>query len=413
MRTIWRLILFSLMASTAYAQSTTVSATVVDQSSTTWANGSWALDFVPNPNAGSPPFWNGNPFPSTQWHYGGQLDGSGHFSQSVPSNNFITPAGSTYTVTVCPNATAPCSTILRETFQGTSMDISTVITANTPAPTVKPSPVAVAYNDNQVSVNNSLVGYFYMNSTSNVPRYWNGIAWNAFGGTIGGITIGSLPPLFTTTTGGTITNPAFSFTAPTQIANLIYGNCSGVTNIPSFCALTNSMLPGILTANTTGNANTASQSDHTPTLCTGNNFAIGVGALWNASCQQPAFLNLSGNISVGQMNNGTNANATHYWRGDQTWATIPTVPNVQNASATSTCTTGASSYSACSVSINWPVSFADSAYQAVCFGVSPSDSRAYIDGILTKTPTGVTVQVVTGGSVAVTYGTVDCIAVHP
>lgn len=413
MRTIWRLILFSTLAvGLARAQSTTVSATVVDQSSTTWINGTWALDFVPNPNAGSPPFWNGNPFPSTQWHYSGALDSSGHFSQSVPSNNFITPSGSTYTITVCPNATATCNTILRETFQGTSMDISSTITANTPAPVVKPTSVAVAYNDNQVSVNPSLVGYFYQNSTTGSPRYWNGLLWSSFGGTVGSVTIGNLPPLFTTTNVGTATNPSFTYSAGTQAANLIYGNCTGVTNVPSFCTLTAGMIPSSLTSSTTGNATTSSQADHTPTLCGSTQYAKGVGAAWNASCAQPAFTDLSGNINTSQMNNGTNANNTHYWRGDGVWATLPTIPNIQSASAGG-CTTGSSTFNACSTTITWPTAFADSGYQAVCFGNAPSDARAYLDGTLTKTASAVSVQTVTGGSVAVSYGNIDCIAIHP
>lgn len=411
MNTIWRLILFSLITSIASAQSTTVSATVVDQSSVTWTNGSWALDFVPNPNAGSPPYWNGNPFPSTQWHYGGALDASGHFSQSVPSNSFITPSGSTYTITVCPDATAPCSTIIRQTFQGTSMDISSVITVNTQAISVKPGPLAVAYNDTQVSVQPTQVGYFYMNSTSQTPRYWNGLVWSPFGGTVNTITLSNLNPLFTTTAGGTATAPTFTFTAQTVSGNTVYGNCTVSSGLPSFCTITNAMLPGTLTANTSGNAATASALAAT-TLCGTTLFSKGIAVTGTANCVQPSFTDLQGNIAINQMNGGTGASSSTYWRGDNTWAALPTIPKVQSASAAG-CTTGSSSYSACPTTVTFSPGFADSSYQVSCQGNSPSDSRAYLDGTLSKTATAVSVQTVTGGSVAVSYTTIDCIAVHP
>lgn len=359
MRTIWRLILFSSCAlGLARAQSTTVSATVVDQSSVTWANGTWALDFVPNPNSGSPPFWNGNPFPSTQWHYSGALDSSGHFSQSVPSNNFITPSGSTYTVTVCPNATAQCSIIIRETFQGTSMDISTTITNNTPAISVKPGPLAIAYNDNQVNVQNSQVGYFYLNVTSGSPRYWNGLAWNPFGGTLTSVGVASFPPLFTTTASGPANAPLFTFSPQLAIGNAVYGTCGGPSNaFPNFCQLTSGMVAnaGTLSNDTTGNSATTTQFAAAPTLCSGSLYAKGVGALGNASCASIAFTNIVGNIAVTQMNNGTSADSSHYWRGDGTWATVPTGPTGHDYYFNYTgCTiTNGSNLNNCTATITW------------------------------------------------------------
>ena len=415
MNMIWRFALSSLLALPVMAvgQSTLVTATVVDQSSTVWANGTWGLDFVPNPNSSSPPYWNNNPFPSTQWHYSGALNASGQFTQSVPSNSFITPAGSTYTIKVCPNATSACVTIQSQTIQGTNMNISSLITANTPAPSVNAGPLAVAYNDNQVNVNTSQVGYFYLNSTTNTPRYWNATTWANFGGSMNSVTLSNFPPLFAVSNSGTATDQVWNFAKMTTAANTVYANCTGAGGLPSFCAITATMLPATITSDTSGNAATATRFAVTPTLCSVPQWSLGIGPAGNSSCQQPGFTNLSGNIAMSQINNGTNANNTHYLRGDNTWATLPTAPNIQSASNGSVCTTSSTSFSTCSTTITWPIAFADAAYQAVCFGVQPTDSRAYIDGILTKSASAVSVQVVTGGSVAVSYSIIDCIAVHP
>ena len=40
---------------------------------------------------------------------------------------------------------------------------------------------------------------------------------------------------------------------------------------------------------------------------------------------QPAFSDISGNIAVSQMNSGTSADSSHFWRGDGTWAAFSTI----------------------------------------------------------------------------------------
>lgn len=44
------------------------------------------------------------------------------------------------------------------------------------------------------------------------------------------------------------------------------------------------------------------------------------------SAAQPDFSDLAGNIAVSQMNNGTSASSSTYWRGDGTWTSVPGSP---------------------------------------------------------------------------------------
>jgi hypothetical protein len=244
------MVFFVFFCMSAHCQSDTVSATVVDQSSTTWANGTWKLQFVPNPNSNTNNvFWNGNLFPVASWLVQGSLNGSGQFSNSTPRNDFINPAGSTWTLTVCPNATSACTVITGLSFTSTSSNLSSTITAASPAPKVIPLPFGRAYNDAEVTPNPSNVGYFYMNVSQGAtgsPRFWGqDQAFHSFNSGVSSFTAGNLPPLFTTSTGGDPANPDLTFTLSNAAANKVFGNCTTSTAPPSYCSLTPAMIPSL------------------------------------------------------------------------------------------------------------------------------------------------------------------------
>lgn len=90
----------------------------------------------------------------------------------------------------------------------------------------------------------------------------------------------------------------------------------------------------------------------------------------------------------------------------------------QYATTAGGCTTSSSSYSVCTMSVTWPVSFADTTYTAGCTPYNPTDGgnptsgRAGTNGITAKSTTGVTLQVSTNGGSAITFTGMDCWAHH-
>ena len=53
-----------------------------------------------------------------------------------------------------------------------------------------------------------------------------------------------------------------------------------------------------------------------------NNFQTGIDTTGAPTFAQPAFSNVSGNISTSQMNSGTGASGSTFWRGDGTWDAV-------------------------------------------------------------------------------------------
>lgn len=207
-----------LSSVSCYAQTTTISATVTDSTSTAWANGTWKIEFVPNPSNPNPAAYNinGTPLSAAVTFQTGSLDGSGAFSASVYQNVVITPVGSSWKLTVCPNSTAPCG-IYGFIAAGSSMSLSSALTSAIPV--IKFSPVSGAYGYNDAeAILNLLPGSTYWNVTSSIQRCYTGSAW-------------------TTCT----PNSGFPSIVPCAIAS----GCTAATNAQD--ARTNLTVPGFLT----------------------------------------------------------------------------------------------------------------------------------------------------------------------
>ena len=98
------LLAFFMFALTAHAQSTVVTGNVTDQGGQAWIGGSYTWTLLPNPQYPTGPYtWTGGALTTT---FSGSLDGGGNYSQSLPSNTAISPAGSTWVLQVVPNASS-------------------------------------------------------------------------------------------------------------------------------------------------------------------------------------------------------------------------------------------------------------------------------------------------------------------
>src|SRR5215475_7389614 len=144
-----------LFAVPAWGQSTTVSATITDQSGQAWEQGTYTFTFRVAPtNPTATYFWNGTPFTGSAQTIAGTMDTSGHFSVSIPSNTSITPAQSTWDLQVCPIAlgNTTCYTQKQLTITGATQDLSFVHPPAISIDLAHPAyPFVVAYTSSEIT----------------------------------------------------------------------------------------------------------------------------------------------------------------------------------------------------------------------------------------------------------------------
>ncbi len=185
------------LSALAHAQTTTVSATVTDTDGVVWANGTWKVAFTPNPSNPNPAVYNinGTPLSPSIMNQSGMINNSGVLSVAVYQQAPITPVGSSWTLTVCPNAVTACG-IYNFTAVGATMSLSSTLTSVIPVPRFHPISGTYGYVDGEAILQLS-PGSTYWNVTSGCQRFYNAttLAWACVtGGGGGGVSVS--PPAF-------------------------------------------------------------------------------------------------------------------------------------------------------------------------------------------------------------------------
>lgn len=93
----------------ASAQTTTVTATVTDPNSVAYANGSYFIQFSPNPSFPTANY-NVNGVPINRGPFSGATDATGTFTQAIADNGLTNPKGSSWIFTICNYGSSVCFT---------------------------------------------------------------------------------------------------------------------------------------------------------------------------------------------------------------------------------------------------------------------------------------------------------------
>lgn len=194
------MLLVLLWASFTLAQTTTVTATVQDPNGQVFANGTYSITFVPGPTASSGYTQNGADFTRM---FNGLLNGSGTMTQAVADNSTITPTGSKWAFTFCPNTQSTCTTYITAVSGGTQ-NISSAVNATVPAIKVSAIGAIIPFAYSDAEIVGPTPGSVYYNITSGTARVWSpSTGWSTLTGA--GVTFPLLAP------NGSLLAPSYSF----------------------------------------------------------------------------------------------------------------------------------------------------------------------------------------------------------
>ena len=201
------LMLGSSMAwATACTNLTTVSSTgVVDSDSMTWANGTLPASIVyPQQifSFSALACAGGTFLPQ----YTTTLNGSGAFSIALPTVSSISPLGSQWALTICPNATSGCYTYTIVT-SGSTQDITTALNAVLPGPRFYSQQANFGYTPLEL-ITTVPVGTLFYNTTTSAEVTYNGSTWsNVYGSGVTPISISGATNLVNVTSTVTTSAP--------------------------------------------------------------------------------------------------------------------------------------------------------------------------------------------------------------
>lgn len=183
---------------------TAVTVMVTDSTSQVWANGTINYTFRGNGSFNGQYQWNGANLPNTYLTTTTvQLDSSGSATFYVPTSSAISPAGSSWTWSTCPNATYQCAVTIFPTV-GSSENISSSINSSLGTLQIQATPMPKAYADAEILTVPNQGGIYYNTGLVNTgPRYFDGTSWQAFGaGSGSGCTPSGATNLLLKNTGG-------------------------------------------------------------------------------------------------------------------------------------------------------------------------------------------------------------------
>ena len=181
---------FVFFASTiAVAQTATITATVTDQDGQTWNNGKFTLTLTFPPPVPQLITFNGSLY-STYAPFNGQTVWTGTLNatgqlliSNIPRNDYFVPTSSTYTLNICPNASANCYVLPGINVNSPTDNLTSQI--NPAGPRFETGAGQYGYLD--VEINQPVkINTSYFNVTSQQQRVWNGTSFQTNGGTGGG-----------------------------------------------------------------------------------------------------------------------------------------------------------------------------------------------------------------------------------